>query len=276
MTISVIINYGRSGGTLLNRCIGSLSNVVMMSEVGPLRTGHRVDIPITVARQAKEWYQIDLQSTEFVESIAELEQLCTQQGKHLVVRLWCVAEFRPARQNNGCPPGYLMGYQMLRERFSDIPAVALIRDPIDIWISNGCKRDFFAWYRNYIDQVFQSGVPIFRYEDFCVDAVSSFKKICRSLKLPYSEDFLNFSSFNFVRGDMMVPGGSRGSKLTHVENFRRRQIATADIRWVDRCEDMKQANRTANYPLMYSGREREGMHKRIIAEIRYVRRVIGL
>ena len=97
MSIGVILNYGRSGGTLLNRCLGTLPNVVIKSEVSPYRQPNVSGQPVTVQQQASQWYGNSLQSNEFAESIVELHEKCYELSKRLIIRLWCVGEFRPSR-----------------------------------------------------------------------------------------------------------------------------------------------------------------------------------
>jgi len=38
-TLPVMICYARSGGTILNKCLASLTNTVMLSEINPLGGG---------------------------------------------------------------------------------------------------------------------------------------------------------------------------------------------------------------------------------------------
>ena len=78
MSVVVMICYARSGGNLLNKCIGSLPNVVMLSEVNPISDscdccGQGKQIRC----QAKEWYGVDLDSNSFSEKILELEGYCS-------------------------------------------------------------------------------------------------------------------------------------------------------------------------------------------------------
>ena len=80
MSIIVMICFARSGGTILNQCLGSLPGVVIMSEVNPLGggKGKGAESYRTIKSQAKNWYGIDLISDEdnFVECAIELEAFC--------------------------------------------------------------------------------------------------------------------------------------------------------------------------------------------------------
>ena len=107
MAVIVMICYARSGGTVLNKCLGSLPNVVMLSEVSPIGGGWGKEGPdsfTTVKEQAKNWYQIELSSDDFVENIVELEKFCNDNKLYLVVRDWSFINFMPHEYNNFNPP----------------------------------------------------------------------------------------------------------------------------------------------------------------------------
>lgn len=265
MKVGIVINWGRSGGTLLNRCIGSLPNVMVLSEVSPLRNWASQREPLSVRQQASEWYGINLSTDDFGAGIRELEHVCESRGQRLVLRLWNVGEFRPSRQKRK-PPNTFLSYDLLRAELHDVTAIAFIRDPIDIWISNGCKRDFFRYYRRYIEALFDLDIPVFKYEDFCANPNSQMRAICRALQLPFDEHFREFSAFDRVAGDRQVQH-SRGYSSEEILVLPRKQIATSRIRWVNRCEDMKAANSIADYPPNYYGMDREPWPQRVRAEL---------
>ena len=69
MSVGLMVCYARSGGTILNRCLGCLPGVVMLSEVTPLVDQSPAGgEPRTVKDQARQWYGIELQSHGFTES----------------------------------------------------------------------------------------------------------------------------------------------------------------------------------------------------------------
>ena len=58
MHITLMICYARSGGTLFNKCVGSMNDIIMLSEVNPLGGGwgkRRENSYTTPAEQAKKW-----------------------------------------------------------------------------------------------------------------------------------------------------------------------------------------------------------------------------
>lgn len=272
MKPGIVINWSRSGGTLLNRCIGVLPDVVVLSEVSPLRLQGGLREPITVHEQARQWYGIELSSEEFAAAARELYDICDSRGQRLVLRLWNVGEFRPSRQVHD-PPNRFLSCDLLRGALGELNAVGFIRDSIDIWISNGCKRDFFRYYRRYIETLFELDVPVFRYEDFCADPDGQMEAICRALDIPYDPVYREFAAFERVRGDRRV-AHSRGYRSSRIRDLPRRQIAGAHIRWLNRCADMKAANRIAGYAPTYFGAAREPWPLRVRAELRELRNVV--
>ena len=60
----------RSGGTLLNRCLGCLPNTIVLSEVNPLGGGTGAAVQATTPfEQARKWYGIELKSSDFTRAI---------------------------------------------------------------------------------------------------------------------------------------------------------------------------------------------------------------
>ncbi len=62
MAVVVMIAFARSGGTVLNQCLGSLPDVVIMSEVNPLGGGwgeRGANSLTTIKDQAKHWYHLE-------------------------------------------------------------------------------------------------------------------------------------------------------------------------------------------------------------------------
>ena len=263
MPITLMLCYARSGGTLLNRCLGSLPDVVILSEVNP---GRRPGNMNTVKEQAKAWYDITLSSDDFSEGVLELASLCTEQNKHLVVRAWPVFDFVPSRQNQFQPGGALSAYQALQGR-TDLKTFALVRDSIDIWISNGCKPDFFRHYRGYTEQLVEEGIPTFQYEQFCNNPRDVMRDICSLGELPYSETFLDFASFSRAHGDVQLGSRSRGGRSSRIDVLPRRRIARQSIDWVNQCEDMARANQLTGYPPRYDGRALEAWYHGILGRL---------
>lgn len=100
--LPVMICFARSGGTLLNRCLGAM-DVVVLSEVNPI--GPRSTA--TVRSQAAEWFDTELEPQEFAPAVAALYAQCRAQQRPMLVRDWSYVNFTPTKGN-----GYEHSYQL--------------------------------------------------------------------------------------------------------------------------------------------------------------------
>lgn len=259
--------YARSGGTLLNRCLGSLPGSVVLSEVSPFRRGTSRTPPLTVREQAARWYGIEIGSDDFADGIVEVADHCAGQGRRLVVRGWPVADFVPMKQNGFDPPGRLEEYHLLADRMEVRPFV-FTRDAIDAWISNGRHRDFFRNYVRYAEAVRQSGFPLLKFEEFCREPESEMRRLCEMTGLSYDAQFLHFHDFHHVLGDLQMRRPSRGVRQEAIRPLPRMHIPGRDIRWCEGNADMKEANALFSYSPSYYGRRRGPALGRVPVEVR--------
>lgn len=253
--------FSRSGGTLLNRCLGSLPNVVVMSEVNLIGGGFGSgDIDYsTVKAQSKHWYGIDLSTEGFVENILELYEHCKSKGLHLIIRDFTYLDFVPSPLNNRNVSNTFMTIDVLKDKV-DIKPFAFVRNPIDSWISFGANKHYkyFKFYRNYVESIIRYGFPYFKYEDFCTNPEKIIDKICTYTGIDYSESYKNFNSFNTVNGDVAfynpetnIKGDSRGLKEDKITSLPRKRIDYKRIFKVNRNKDMIESNKLLGYPTNY-------------------------
>lgn len=270
MSIAVMICYVRSGGTLLNRCLGSLPDVVMMSEVNPKSNDGKVEEKEyrTVKDQAKHWYDIDLKSEGYEENILELYDYCNKNNKKLIIRDFSFVDFNPCAFNSNVPVNKLYTLELLKDKVETEP-FAFTRDSIDAcvsWIPLRIKKtkSFFKLYRNYSEAVVDNGMPLFKYEDFCADPDKVMKEICESVNLNYSDEYKDYGSFYKVNGDInftdketKVRGGSRGIKQKSIRPLKRKRIPLKRAVQINNNKDMVCANKILGYPASYFSVELE-------------------
>lgn len=248
----VVIAYFRSGGTLLNRCLGALPGVVIMSEVSPLKTSVSSGL-VTVRQQAQEWYGIGLRSDDFLEGVKELHDICEATSRSLVLRLWVVGEFAKGRVHDPEPTFRLSAYRSLRDMYPQLRAVALVRDAIDIWLSRGCRpRGFFRNYLPYVQALKSEGIPIEKYERLCENPDASIERICKHLDLPFSTTYRRFFEFDNAKGDLAV-GSSRAKGKRRIRKLSRRRVGREHIDFIDKSPEMVSANTALGYPTRYAG-----------------------
>ncbi len=269
MTVSVMIAFARSGGTVLNQCLGSLPDVVIMSEVNPLGGGwgEKQEYSHTsVQEQAKYWYQIELHSKGFVDSVLELEQICTETNKHLILRDWTFSNFMPHSVNDFNPPNKLLTLEALAGKCHLIPFV-FVRDSIDVWISRGMPpaEDFFKRYLRYSNAVVN--LPIYRYEDFCQQPSEMIRRICELTGLTYTEAWHNYRDFRTVHGDIQSSQVSRGVRRRKIQSLPRKRVPRERVQEVNNCQGMIAANKLMDYPISFGGRPLESIFVWITSKI---------
>jgi hypothetical protein len=223
-TLRLVHHMARSGGTLISRCLGCMSGVLLLSEIHPLGTAQ-----FNPLVQAQRWYGLlssqDLAELRargriaFVDAIDLIYRRAADAGQRLVIRDWSHLDF------TGVPlvakPAYrLLTAEALVARF-DLRQVCTVRHPLDQWLSlrqlavmNGklSLDAFLAGYRRFAEQA--RGIGFFRYEDFAADPSAIMKELCRRLDMRFDRHFSErWSSYAFVTGDV---SGSRGCQIKPV------------------------------------------------------------
>ena len=252
MAVAVMICYARSGGTVLNQCLGSLPHIVVLSEVNPLGGGSGKG-PVsyrTVKSQASQWYGIEIKSDDFAEGILELHEICKARGLHLVVRDWPFVNFVPQPENGFTPPNRLLTLEALQGK-CEIRVFAFVRDAIDVWLSRGTKaNDFAIQYLRYVKMLLEHKIPIFKYEAFCRAPGTVLREICSYTGLDFNESYRRYEAFDRVNGDVQLL--SRGIQQHSIRPLRRKRIRTEKIQELNQCSSMIEANRLLGYPVAYA------------------------
>jgi hypothetical protein len=216
--LRLVHHMARSGGTLISRCLGCMSGVLLLSEIHPLGTAQ-----FNPLVQAQRWYGLlssqDLAELRarggitFVDAIELIHRRAADAGQRLVVRDWSHLDF------TGVPfvskPAYrLLTAEALKSRF-DLRQLCTVRHPLDQWLSlrqlavvqgKLTLEAYLAGYRQFAEQARVLG--FLRYEDFAADPTVIMKELCRALDLRFDRHFTElWSSYTFVTGDV---SGSRG------------------------------------------------------------------
>lgn len=273
MSIILMICFARSGGTILNKCLGSLPNVVMVSEVNPLGGGKGLRLYQTIKSQAKHWYGIDLISddNDFVGSALELGKICKETNRKLIIRDWTSVNFFPFKINNFTPPQRFLSLNSLRDQCELVPFV-FVRDAIDVWFSykrlrNYGYQHFFKHYLTYVKAIKNINCPIYKYEDFTLDYERIIKDICDYTGLQCCDSFKNFNSFNKVNGDIQFGKQSRGARQKGITPLSRKIINREEVEVINKCVDMVRANQLLNYSTFYEAKEKERYIEKVLDSI---------
>lgn len=215
--LRLVHHMARSGGTLISRCLGCMSGVLLLSEIHPLGTAQ-----FNPLVQAQRWYGLlssqDLAELRargrigFVDAIELIYQRAADAGQRLVIRDWSHLDF------TGVPfvdkPAFrFLTADALAGRFS-LRQVCTVRHPLDQWLSlRGLSvvqgklalDDYLAGYRRFAERAQEIG--FLRYEEFVADPAAVMKELCRRLDLRFDRHFADrWSSYAFVTGDV---AGSR-------------------------------------------------------------------
>jgi hypothetical protein len=197
------MNYARSGGTLLNRYLHNIENLVILSEAHPIHSTMMRNDLSSIASQAREWYGIDVKSLNYIDQIGEIKEWCDKNGKKLVIRDWSYIDFTPSRVNNYNPPKKSVNLELLEKRF-EVKKIAFVRNAIDVFLSRGVTIEKFSpAYLEYSRYV-KNNLHIYKYEDYCSDPQKEIHKICEALDIEKKFKSTNLCNTKKVVGDTKI------------------------------------------------------------------------
>jgi hypothetical protein len=218
-TVAVVHQMARTGGTLVNRCLGSMRNIQVLSEVHPR------DPQRKITHQAAAWFQLlsedDLPwlrdistrdpTTTFAEIVVRLAERSAAQGRHLVLRDWSHLDFL------GVPfvrdtPMRLLTEDALRDRCK-LRQAFIVRHPLDQFASSASRPAmgphltparfldaYLAFARAAADRGFQ------RYEDLVEYPDQNLQRLCEKLRIPFDPGYRErWPSYDKLTGDNFGP-----------------------------------------------------------------------
>lgn len=212
--IRLIHHMARSGGTVICRCLASMDEVVLLSEIHP--NGTEMFNPL---QQAAEWHGLmnreDARAfarkpPDFLEAIGRIEQRCREAGKILVIRDWSHLDY------TGVPFASPSYRPMLAETLAPhfrLRRVSTVRHPVDQWLSITRHPRFRASLRadTYVEgclafarEAVRTGFS--RYEDFTAAPDAVLVSLCAALGLPFDEGYRDrWRDWSRITGDVL-PG----------------------------------------------------------------------
>lgn len=231
--VRMLHNLARSGATVIGRCLGCMSEVVLLSEIHQdvMSIYPHYTHPIT---QALNWGIITPQELEgkrlnIIDTITLIEEKCTSQNKKLVIRDFAYLDFigMPIVK----PPSFkLMLAEILSNDF-EVIQFAIVRHPLDQWLSMINSTPHFlrvpldVYLRGYLE--FSKQIRAFgfiRYEDFVNEPEKQMQYLCDKLRLRFDRTFVDrWSSYNKITGDFDSKK-SRGAGLHKIAKLPRRPM----------------------------------------------------
>lgn len=252
-TVRVIHHLACSGGSLISKCIASLPNVFLLSEVHPDTTLHMwhdrpqylpSDIS-TLSRYAKV-PEVDILAREiFQQNIRSTEAHIRRLGGTLVLRDHSHADYFVGKDVQGKS----LVVDVLGDHF-DFLRVVTIRNPVDSYLSlvnnnweHYTPKGFEEYCKRYLAFTSEySHKQILKYEDFVDKPKKFLKKIARMLELPFSESFLD--SFDTI--DITGDSGRSGADIAKRE---RRALSSEEYNNICSSKAYKKILRKFNYSL---------------------------
>jgi len=222
--LGILHQLARTGGTIINRCLGCMQATVMFSELHP---GHTQQGSFSPIQQARQWF--DLISAEeqttlralalqdgpggFVRTIELIEERTRRNGLHVLIREWSHADF--IRTPNTKPVFRSRMVDVLGGMFA-LRRAAVVRHPLDQWRSmqdypmsreRTSLADYLNGHRRFAEMAVEVGLV--RYEDFCSEPAGTLQRLCSSLGIPFDPSF----SERWVHYDRLTGDVGRPPKL---------------------------------------------------------------
>ncbi len=198
--IRTVHHFACTGGTLISKCIASMPNTQLLSEVDPLSSLVRPSAKpkftptdmVTLMRQSTRGTSTQLLIDLFLNNLEIIYSKLIPCGLRLVLRDHAHSHY--------CSGAIILERPSLLDiiaaRFSTL-SIVTVRDPIDSYLSLKSQGwmhfspssfdEYCARYTYFIRSY--EGMPIVRYEDFVNEPSTEMVKICNLLELPFNPDF---------------------------------------------------------------------------------------
>jgi hypothetical protein len=227
MALAVYYSFARSGGTLINRCLGAIPANLVLSEVNP----HGAVVPVDA--QAIEWIGLlrpdeseAFGRTGYGAQVRTLAEAAAARSQHLVVRDWTILNFMENVFFDDFQPSALLEQDLYltRSGLEYRSAVVARRAPAVYesivrtfaHLSHLEVAEFGSAYLTYARAV--AGRPVLQFEEFCREPEPRLETLCGWLGIAYSSSFLEgFRTFDRCTGDNRLADASRGGRSHQIE-----------------------------------------------------------
>lgn len=210
--IRAIYHLACTGGTLISRCLATLPNTTLLSELDPLsglqgtaaKQQFRPSDVIYGARFSLRPPDNETITGMFCVGLRELYDGLTRRGGHLVVRAHSHSQFC-----TDADPGARPGVHTLLQRVTRVRGVVTVRHPLDSYLSltlNGWRHfdpktldEYARRYLMFLDA--HADLALFRYEDFTAAPDDMLARICAELELPAVNNVEELYALATMSGD---------------------------------------------------------------------------
>ena len=221
--IRMIHHFACTGGTVITKCLASMPDTHVLSEVEP---HSRMDVSRTFAptdliqllRVSSRPPSVDLVSKVFLSALQVIYDNCQVEGLNLLLRTHAHSQYCYGDTNSDLPS--LL--DMISSEYETL-SIITVRHPLDSYLSLMNMRwiaftpqtieEYSKRYMRFLDNL--SKYQIFKYENFIEDSEHFMKQVCCELKLNYCSGFTD--SF----GKHQLSGNSGRSSDKIVKHERR-------------------------------------------------------
>ena len=210
--IRVLHHMARTGGTVISKCLASMDNIMLLSEIHPQGTKH-----FNPLKQALEWFglfsseeieQLEKDRVGFNETVELIRDRAHETKRDLVIRDWSHLDFTavPFLADRSYR---LTTANVLKADF-DVIHTATVRHPIDQWLS--LRRlaavagklnldEFLRDCRRFAETV--RNIGFVRYEDFTHNPDAALQDLCQRLDLSFDPAYRQrWKAYQNITGDV--------------------------------------------------------------------------
>lgn len=242
--VIIMLCYVRSGGTLLNRCLSSLPNTFVLSEINPeVKWKSGIN---KISYQTKEWFEYPIDESDFSSELRKVTEKCFKENVNLIVRDFSYGSFVPRSYNNFNPSNTIKTLDEIKRLGYQVKTFAFVRNARDVWLSmessekQNHDNDLRGYY-SFVKEIKNRKIKYFKYENFCLNPDSLMIKICNFIDIPFDKKYKYFYKHKNVLGDIRYPKSSRF--LYH------QKINQESKRVIDKKKDNYIKNRTLAYQI---------------------------
>ena len=262
-TIRLLHNLPRCGGTIISKCLATMENNLLLSEIHP----RSMDLMYNPLQQAHEWFNLlstkDLNEfattkpISFMEAIHLIHKRSQERDCSLIIRDWAHYDFL------GVPWTNNLSYRLdlaetLKPDFNLIQA-AIVRHPIDQWLGLQRWRNirehlalehFLKGYLEFARIVSQ--IEFIRYEDFTKNPDANLEKLCKTLNIEFDSNYVSkWKEYKQITGDINL----QQDDLTNLEEERisprpRRYIEPETLEKIESSEFYQEAITLLGYDVV--------------------------
>lgn len=236
--VRIIHHFACTGGTLFSKCLASMPNVQLLSEVAPYslmtspeRSKFSPTDLIQLLRSSSRGSHEELERELFRSGIEKIYEDCQRRGLRLVIREHSHSKYCVGDQVLSAD-----GIAKLLDSDFPVRAVVTVRHPLDSYLSlrnHGWLKMQSATLEEYARRylVFLADhceKPRFRYEELIAKPVETSRRICAELQIPFSDGFIDMISVHRLSGDSGRSSAKIGQRLRrHVPEDVKEELSSA-------------------------------------------------